>query len=30
MGELTGKLYDKLTGIQYGREKDEFGWTLTI
>jgi len=30
MGELTGKLYDKLTGIQYGREKDEFGWTTTI
>ncbi len=26
MGEFTGKLYDKLTGIQYGREKDEFGW----
>lgn len=30
MGELTGKLYDKLTGIQYGREKDEYGWTMTI
>ena len=30
MGELTGKLYDKLTGIQYGREKDQFGWTITI
>ena len=30
MGALTGRLYDKLTGIQYGREKDEFGWTMTI
>jgi branched-chain amino acid aminotransferase len=30
MGELTGKLYDKLTGIQYGREKDEFGWIKTL
>ncbi len=30
MGPLTSKLYDKLTGIQYGREKDEFGWTITI
>ncbi|MFA5675559.1 MAG: branched-chain amino acid aminotransferase [Christensenellales bacterium] len=30
MGELTLRLYNKLTGIQYGREKDEFGWTMTI
>lgn len=30
MGTLTGQLYDKLTGIQYGREKDDFGWTMTI
>lgn len=30
MGELTSKLYDKLTGIQYGREKDEFGWIKTL
>ena len=30
MGDLTGKLYNKLTGIQYGREKDDFGWTITI
>ena len=30
MGELTKKLYDKLTGIQYGAEKDEFGWIKTI
>lgn len=30
MGELTMRLYDKLTGIQYGREKDEFGWIKTL
>ncbi len=30
MGDLTRKLYDKLTGIQYGREKDEFGWIKTL
>lgn len=30
MGELTSKLYDKLTGIQYGKEKDEFGWIKTL
>ena len=30
MGELTSKLYDKLTGIQYGREKDEFGLIKTL
>ena len=30
MGELTTKLHDKLVGIQYGREKDEFGWVKTL
>lgn len=30
MGSLTSKLYDKLTGIQYGTEKDEFGWIMTL
>jgi len=30
MGELTRQLYDKLTDIQYGREEDIFGWTMTI
>lgn len=29
-GSLTRKLYDYLTGIQWGREKDIFGWTTTI
>ena len=26
MGALTSQIYDKLTGIQYGREEDRFGW----
>jgi len=26
MGALTQRLYDTLTGIQYGRQQDEFGW----
>ena len=30
MGALTAMLYDKLTGIQYGKEKDAFGWIRTI
>jgi len=30
MGPLTSKLYDKLTGIQYGTQNDEFGWIMTI
>ncbi len=30
MGELTGKLYDTLTGIQYGRIEDTRGWTITL
>lgn len=29
-GELAHKLYDTITGIQYGRLKDEFGWTLEV
>ncbi len=29
-GEVAHKLYDTLTGIQYGRLKDEFGWTVEI
>jgi branched-chain amino acid aminotransferase len=29
-GEVAHKLYDALTGIQYGRLKDEFGWTTEI
>jgi len=30
MGELTGKLYDTLTGIQYGKLADKHGWVEMI
>lgn len=29
-GELTQKLYDTLTGIQWGRLPDTYGWTVDI
>lgn len=29
-GETAHKLYDTLTGIQFGKIKDEFGWTLEV
>ncbi len=29
-GELTQKLYDTLTGIQWGRLQDKYGWTQVI
>ncbi|EAR67011.1 branched-chain amino acid aminotransferase [Bacillus sp. NRRL B-14911] len=29
-GELSRKLYDTLTGIQYGRVADPFGWTVKV
>ena len=29
-GELAQKLYDEITGIQYGLKKDPFGWRLRI
>ena len=29
-GELTQKLYNYLTGIQWGREEDKYNWTTTI
>ncbi|MDD5455641.1 MAG: branched-chain amino acid aminotransferase [Candidatus Margulisbacteria bacterium] len=29
-GPVTQKIYDELTGIQYGRKKDPFGWTVII
>ncbi|WP_274653365.1 branched-chain amino acid aminotransferase [Paenibacillus humicola] len=28
-GEMAARLYETLTGIQYGRLPDEFGWTVT-
>lgn len=30
IGEVTQNLYNKLTGIQWGKIKDEYGWTLEI
>lgn len=30
MGKITAELYDKLTGIQYGRLEDKFGWVNHI
>ena len=30
IGEVTGKLYDVLTGIQWGKREDEFGWTYRV
>lgn len=29
-GELTQKLYDTLTGIQWGKIKDDMGWTTKV
>ena len=30
IGELTQKLYDELTGIQWGRVEDKHGWTVKV
>lgn len=30
IGDLTQKLYDTLTGIQYGKLPDTFGWTVKV
>lgn len=30
IGELSQRLYDTLTGIQYGKEEDPFGWTVKV
>jgi branched-chain amino acid aminotransferase len=30
IGEVTRHLYDTLTGIQWGKVEDKFGWTLPI
>jgi len=29
-GELTQRLYDAITGIQYGRTNDPYGWTSVV
>ena len=30
IGELTQKLYDEITGIQWGRRDDPFGWRMEV
>ena len=30
IGELTQKLYDTLTGIQWGRLEDKYGWIVPV
>ena len=30
IGEISQMLYDTLTGIQWGKIKDEFGWIQTV
>ena len=30
IGELTQKLYDTLTGIQWGKLPDKYGWTVPV
>ncbi len=30
IGELSQKLYDTITGIQWGKLKDNFGWTIEV
>ena len=30
IGEISAKLYDNLTGIQWGKLPDEFGWTVDV
>jgi branched-chain amino acid aminotransferase len=29
-GELARRLYDEITGIQYGRKEDPFGWRVRL
>jgi branched-chain amino acid aminotransferase len=30
IGEITQKLYDILTGIQWGKQEDAFGWVYKL
>ncbi len=30
IGELTQRLYDELTGIQWGKKDDPYGWRVTV
>ena len=30
IGEVSQKLYDTITGIQWGKIEDEMGWTVEV
>ena len=30
IGEISQKLYDNLTGIQWGKQPDTMGWTVEV
>ena len=30
IGEISQKLYDNLTGIQWGKIEDKFGWVVEV
>ena len=30
IGPVSQKLYDTLTGIQWGRQRDPFGWMVEV
>ena len=30
IGEISQMLYDKITGMQFGKLPDEFGWTVVV
>ena len=30
IGKISQRLYDELTGIQWGKTEDKFGWTVKI
>jgi len=30
IGELSQRFYDEITGIQYGKRKDHYGWIMSI
>ena len=30
IGEISQKLYDNLTGIQWGKQPDTLGWTVEV
>jgi branched-chain amino acid aminotransferase len=30
IGEVSQKLYDTLTGIQWGKREDDMGWTVEV